>query len=88
MASLSSLVYCLWVRQGAYPIVEHLKGSSIGYVPALQTDIGLGWKSLQWTNTLAYYKHLYITAVKSFFNIGPWLQCYKTFLSVIYVFSL
>jgi len=34
------------------PMVEHLKGSSIG-----QTDIRLGWKGLPWTNTLAYYEH-------------------------------
>jgi len=24
---------------------------------------------------------------KIFYNIGPWSQCYKTFLSVIYKFS-
>jgi hypothetical protein len=57
MASLSSLVYCLWARPGAYLIVEHLKGSSIEEVPALQTDIRLGWKGLPWTNIIAYYKH-------------------------------
>ncbi len=28
VASLSSLVWCLWVRSGAYPKVEHLKGDS------------------------------------------------------------
>jgi hypothetical protein len=41
----------------AYPIVEHQKGSSIGKVPALQTDIELGWKGLPWTDTLTYYEH-------------------------------
>ncbi len=30
LASLSSLVYCLWVRQGAYPRVEYLKVASLG----------------------------------------------------------
>jgi len=25
LASLSSLVYCLWARPGAYPRLEHLK---------------------------------------------------------------
>ncbi len=30
IASLYSLVYCLWARPGAYPIVKHLNGSSIG----------------------------------------------------------
>jgi hypothetical protein len=27
LASLSSLVYCMWVRPGAYLRVKHLKGS-------------------------------------------------------------
>jgi len=31
---------------GAFPIVEHLKGASIGYGPALPTNIRLGWKGL------------------------------------------
>ena len=57
MASLSSLVYCLWARPGAYPIVVHLKGSLIGQVPATQTDIRLGCKGLPWTITLTYYEH-------------------------------
>jgi hypothetical protein len=30
MASHSSLVYYLWARPGIYPIMKHLKGSSIG----------------------------------------------------------
>ncbi len=67
-ASLSSLVYCLWARPGAYPIVLHHKGSSI---PALQTDIRLGWKGLPWTNTIGYYENSLITAVKSFITFGP-----------------
>ena len=29
LASIHSLVLCLWVRPGAYPIVEHLKGASL-----------------------------------------------------------
>jgi hypothetical protein len=58
MASFSILVYCLWARPGAYPIVQHQKGTSIGYVPALQTDIRLDWKGWPWTNTLAYYENL------------------------------
>ncbi len=43
-------------------------------------------KSLPGTNHLAYYKTLYNTDVKKFYNIGPWRQCYKTFLSTIYEF--
>jgi hypothetical protein len=46
-----------FIRPGAYPMVEHLKGSSIGQVPALQTHIRLSWKGLLWTNTLAYYEN-------------------------------
>jgi hypothetical protein len=30
LASLSSLVYCLWERPGAYTRVEYLKGASLG----------------------------------------------------------
>jgi hypothetical protein len=30
LASLSSLVYCLWVKPGAYHSVEHQKGTSLG----------------------------------------------------------
>jgi len=30
LASRSSLVYCLWVLLGTYPIVDHLKGASFG----------------------------------------------------------
>ncbi len=61
----------MWARPGAYPIVEHLKGSSIAPVPALQTDIRPGWKAFPRTNTLAYYEHSLITAVKSFITLGP-----------------
>jgi hypothetical protein len=51
LANLSSLVYRL-----SSPRVEHLKGSSTGWAPALPTDIILGWKGLPGTNTLAYYE--------------------------------
>ncbi len=72
MAKLYSLVYCLWARPGAYPIVEHLKGSSMGQIPALQADIRLSWKGLIWKNTLAYYY-----GRKNFYNIGPRDQSHK-----------
>jgi hypothetical protein len=29
------LVYCLWVKPGAYPRVDRLKGDSLRYAPAL-----------------------------------------------------
>jgi hypothetical protein len=55
LARLSSLVYSLWARPGAYPRVEHLKGSSIGQAPILPTNIRLSWKGLAGANTLAHY---------------------------------
>jgi hypothetical protein len=35
LASLSSLVYFMWARPGAYPRVEHLKDASLGQVSGL-----------------------------------------------------
>jgi hypothetical protein len=60
-------------RPRAYSIVEHLKGSSIGQVPALQTDNRPGWKGLPETNILAYYKKSELMVIKSFitFALGP-----------------
>jgi hypothetical protein len=61
----------MWVRPGAYPRVEHLKGASFGYAPALSANIRLSWEGLPETNNLAYYENLYITAVKSFIVLAP-----------------
>jgi hypothetical protein len=61
----------LLVRPGAYPIVEHLKGASLGETPALLQNIRLGWEGLPGTNTQAYYKHFLITAIKSFITLPP-----------------
>ncbi len=71
--SLSSLKLCLWIRQGAYPTVEHLKGAcaSLRQAPALPANISLGWKGFPGTNALAYYKNSYLTAVKSFITLAP-----------------
>ncbi len=66
LATISSLVYCLWVRPGAHPRVEHLKCSSLRKALALPANIRLGWKGLPGTNTLAYYENPQITTVKSF----------------------
>ncbi len=55
--SLSILVQYLWVRQGAYPRAEHPNVGSMGLAQALLKKIRLGWKGLQWTNTLTYYKY-------------------------------
>ncbi len=78
MASLSSLAYCLWARPGAYPIVEHLRGSSIGQVPALQTDqtrleMFATDKHSSLLRTFVNYGR------RKFCNIGPWDQWHKTF---------
>jgi hypothetical protein len=61
----------LWVRIGAYPRVEHLKGISLGKAPALPTNTGLGWKGLPETNTLVYYGNPKITAIISFMIKAP-----------------
>jgi len=47
----------LWVRPGAYPRVEHLKGGSLGYAQALLANIRRGWKGLAGINNLAFYEH-------------------------------
>jgi hypothetical protein len=57
----------LWVRPAAYPIVEHLKGASLGEAPALLTNIRLEWNCLPG----AYYRHFLIMAIKSFITLPP-----------------
>jgi hypothetical protein len=57
LAGFSSQVKCLWVRLGAYFILEHLKGASLGKALALPKQFKLGWKDLLRTNTIAYYEH-------------------------------
>jgi hypothetical protein len=54
LAILSTLVYCLRVRPGAYPRVEHLKFASLRLAPALLANIRLHGKGLPRTNKLAY----------------------------------
>ncbi len=71
LASLSSLVHCLWARPGAYPTVEHLKGGSLRKTQALSTIIRLGRKGLPRTNTLAYYENSKLMAAKSFITKAP-----------------
>jgi hypothetical protein len=38
--------------------MEYLKGASTGSAPTLLANMGLGWKGLPGTNTLAYYKKI------------------------------
>jgi len=63
MASLSSLVYCLWVRSGAYLI--QAAGRLRPYL------LRLGWKGLSGTNTLAYLEKFVNYGRKKYYNIGP-----------------
>jgi hypothetical protein len=70
LASLSSLVCCLWARPGAYPTVSRLKGGTLRKTPALSTIIRLGRKGLPRTNTLAYYENYKLTAAKSFITLA------------------
>ncbi len=70
-------------KAGSYR-VKNLPGApDKGRLLALPTNIILVWKGLSGKNTLAYYKHLQITAVRRVicYNIKPWSQSYKTFSS-------
>jgi hypothetical protein len=58
--------------------VVHYKVLHEGRLLALPTNITLSWKGLPGTNTLACDKSSYITAIKKFYNIDTWVQCYKT----------
>jgi hypothetical protein len=62
-------------RPGAYPRVEHLEGSSLGWAHALPANIRLRWEGLPRTNTLGYFENSQITAVKSF------IECVQNDLS-------
>jgi hypothetical protein len=47
--------------------VKYLSGAPFkGRLLALPINVSLGWKGLQGANTLAYYKNLSTTVVKSF----------------------
>jgi hypothetical protein len=61
----------LWVRQGAYTRVEHLKGPSFRSALALFANIRLGWKGLPGTNTLAHYEKSVNYGCKKFYRIAP-----------------
>jgi hypothetical protein len=41
-----------YLRPGANPRVEHMKGASLGLTLALPANIRLGWKGLPGANTL------------------------------------
>jgi hypothetical protein len=63
--------------------VEHLK-VSLTKVGSFQTRM----ERAAGTNTLAYYKHLCITAVKHFIAKGPVPNVIKLFKSIIYEFKI
>jgi len=56
---------------GAYPSEAPFNYSTVGYSPALPTNIRLGCIGLPRTNTLAYYENPLITTVKSFIVQAP-----------------
>jgi len=55
VASMYSFVKCLWVRPGAHPREEHVKGTSLRYTLVLPANIRLVWSGLTGTSTPAYY---------------------------------
>ncbi len=52
-----------------------------GRLHALPTNIRLGWKSFQGTNTLAYYKNVYY-GLKRFMILTPVVNAKKLFFFV------
>jgi len=53
--------------------VKHLSGPPpYDRLQTITTNITLGWISLPWTITLAYYKKIVNYICKKFYNIGPW----------------
>jgi hypothetical protein len=54
--------------------MEHLKGASHVYAPALLANSRLGWKGLPGKNTLAYCENSQITERKSFIKLSPGLE--------------
>jgi hypothetical protein len=68
--------------------VKPLSGAPLkGRLVALLTNVRQGWKSLQETNTLAYYENPKIADLKSFLTLAPRANVIKLFTDVIYEFS-
>jgi hypothetical protein len=70
-----SLRVCPWQAipewyNGAYQSEAPLRCSTLGRLLTLIANIRLGWNGVPGKNTLAYYKHLKITAVKSCITLG------------------
>ncbi len=64
------------------------ESASLGQALAFLTNIRLGWKGLPGANTLAHYKYLFITTVKSFITSSPGLGCKDQSISVAFVIKL
>ncbi len=76
LASLSSLIKCLWVRLGD-PRVVHLKGASLVWALVLLAKIRLGWKGLPGTKTFAFHGNPKITPIISFMIQAPGVNLLK-----------
>jgi hypothetical protein len=64
LSSLLSLLKYLWIRPEPSDITQ-------GWPLAFLTNITLGWKGSRGPNTLAYYGHSQITAVKGYITLKP-----------------
>ncbi len=68
--------------------MKHLSGAPLkGRLLALPTNIRLGRKGLQRTNTLAYNEKSYLTAVNSFITFATCVNPIKLFTEVTCKFS-
>ncbi len=72
-------------KAGAYLSSAPVKGTLL----SLPNIIRLGWKGLSGTNTLAYYKHMKIEAVKGFITLpfGPTAKMYTIYQQFCQSFS-
>jgi hypothetical protein len=83
LASLSSLIYYLWARPGAYPR-QNLSGALLyGRLPALTVNIKVGRKGLPRTNPLFYYEHLKLRT-KKVLLLWAMDQCDITYFEIAY----
>jgi hypothetical protein len=69
--------------------VKNISGSPLkGKLLTLSANTRPGWKALPGANTLAYYKNLKLTAVKSFITLAPGVNVYKTFFLMTHAHTL
>jgi len=71
-------------KAGACPSEKPFRCSTLGQAPGFAPQtIDRFWKSLPGANTLAYYKNLQVTAMKSFITLAPGHNQYSISLQVI-----